>query len=139
MKLGSPQCLVVQRWDRINTGSTVTLTFVPARFLVSFKNNRMSPQHFFFSQHSVVLRELSGREYARITNTFFYEFIIYVTRTYYRCENSCETFTEVKDSHVLITTEKFARILHMCITTFEFFTLVTDSFDFHIQTNLPHV
>ena len=38
------------------------------------KNNRMSPQHFSF-HNSVVLREVSGREYERIANTLFYEFI----------------------------------------------------------------
>ena len=49
------------------------------------KNNRMSPQHFSF-HNSVVLREISGREYERITNTLFYEFISHVMRTYYRYE-----------------------------------------------------
>ena len=48
-------------------------------------------------------------------------------------KNSCESFTEVKDSHVFVTSVKNST------KTFEFFTLVIDSFDFSIRTNLPYV
>ena len=86
-----------------------------------------------------MLREISGREYERITNTLFYEFITLVLRTYYDVKNSRESFT-VKESHVFVTSAKYSHEFFTGVTyTFEFFTLVIDSFDFHIQTNLSHV
>ena len=61
----------------------------------------------------------------------FYEFFM---------NNSCESFTEVKDSNVFVTSVKISHEFFTGVTnTFEFFTLMTDSFDFHIRTNLSHV
>ena len=127
--LGSPQCLVVQRWNRINSDLTVTLTFVSARFLVSLRTTGCLLN--IFSQHIGVLREISGREYERITNTLFFMILSHM---------SCVRITDGKQSVlVLHICEKFARILHRYDKYVELFTLVTDSFDFHILTNLSHV
>ena len=71
-----------------------------------------------------MLRVISGREYERITNTLFNEFITHVMRTYYRCEKFVRVlhlFTEVKDSHVFVTAVK---------NSHEFFTGVTNRFEF---------
>ena len=87
-----------------------------------------------------MLRKISGREYERIANTLFYEFITHVMRKYNSCEKFVGSFTEVKDSHVFVTFVKNSHVFFTDVTnTFEFFTLVTDSFDFHIRTNLSHV
>ena len=78
------------------------------------KNNRISPQPFSFNS-SVMLREISGREYERITNTLVYEFITHVMRTYYRCEQFVRVLHRsegfARTCHIC---EKFARILHRC-------------------------
>ena len=47
--LGSPQCLIGQSWGRINSGSTVTLTFVSARFLVSLRTTGCLLNIFLFT------------------------------------------------------------------------------------------
>ena len=64
----------------------------------------------------------------------------HVMRTYCRCENSCESFIEVKDSQVFVKSVKNLYEFFICVTNIrimsEFFTVVTDSFNFHIQTNL---
>ena len=86
-----------------------------------------------------MLREISGRENERITNTLFYEFITHVMRTYYRCEKIFRV-REVKDSHVFVTSVENSHEFFIDVTnTFTLFTLVTDSFDFHIRTNLSHM
>ena len=58
-----------------------------------------------------MLREISDREYERITNTFLWIYhtpCIRITDV----KNSCESFTEVKDLHVFVTSA--ARILYRC-------------------------
>ena len=87
-----------------------------------------------------MLREISSREYERIANALFMNLshMAYVRITV--VNNSCESFTEVKDSHVFVTTVKNSNEFSTVVTnTFEFFTLVTDSFDVHIRRNLSHV
>ena len=91
----------------MNSGSTVTLTFVSARFSPSLlKNNRMSPQYFFFSQHSVVLKEIGGRDMNALQILFFMNL----------SHMSCVRITDMKDScefvRVLHRSEGFARICH---------------------------
>ena len=78
------------------------------------KNNRMSPRHFSF-HYSVVLREITGHEYERITNIVFYEFIIRVMHTYYRCEKFVRVIHRSEGfAGISHNCEKFTRILHRC-------------------------
>ena len=82
-----------------------------------------------------MLREISGREYERITNTLFMNLSHMSCVRITDVKNSCESFTEVKDSHVFFTHEFSTGVTN----TFEVFTLLTDSFDFHSRTNLSYV
>ena len=113
---------------------------MPARFLVSLRTTGCL-LNFFFSHHSVVLREISGREYERITNTFFLWLYHTSWRSYYRCEK----FTRVphrseRFARICHICERFARILHRCDKYVRIFTLVTDSFDFHVRNeSVTHV
>ena len=82
----------------------MTFTFVSARFLVSLRTTGCL-LNIFFSQHSVVLREISGREYERITNSIFMNL----------SHMSCVRITDVKKIvRVLHRKEGFARICHIC-------------------------
>ena len=91
-------------------------------------------------QHSVVLREISGREYFIIQILFFMILSDMYCVRITDLKSSCESFTEVKNSHVFVTSVKNSHEVFTGVThTFEFFTLVTYSFDFHIRMNLSHV
>ena len=95
------------RWDRINSGSTVTLTFVSARFLVSLRTTGCLLNIF--------LRDTSGRDYERITNTLLYEFITHVMRTHNRCEKFVRVLHRSEGfERICHICEKFARIIHRC-------------------------
>ena len=62
---------------------------------------------------SVVLGEISGREYERITNTLFNEFITNVMRTYYR-KNRASPSQKWRIRTYCHICEKIARFLHRC-------------------------
>ena len=96
----------------------------------------MSPQHFFFSQHIVVLSEISGRKNEHIVMNLSHMACKRITDV----KNSCESFTEGKELYVFVTFVKNSHEFFTYVTnTFDFFTRVTDSFDFHIRTKLSHM
>ena len=91
-----------------------------------------------------VARSLSGREYERITNTFL---LIYHTSCVRikDVKNSCESFLEVKYSHIFVTSVKNSQKYFTGVTnTFEFFTCVRIAWLWHsnesvIRVKNPHV
>ena len=101
--------------------------------------NMAAVGHLWFFLLSHLLRNYL-MDSMNLSHVILDEFITHAMRTYYICENSSESFTEVKDSHVFVTSVKNSHEFFTAVTnTFEFFTLVTDSFDFYIRTNLSHV
>ena len=77
---------------------------LPSNHQIYIKNIPDVPSTFFFSQHSVVLREISGRDMNALQILFFMN-LSHVMRWYYSCE---------KFVRVLHRREGFARICHIC-------------------------
>ena len=59
-----------------------------------------------------MLREIGGRDMNALQTLFFMNLSHMSSVRITNVKDSCESFTEVKDSHVLVTSEKFVRVLH---------------------------
>ena len=57
-------------------------------------------------------REIGGRDMNALQIPFFMYLSHMSSVRITNVKDSCESFTEVKDSHVFVTSEKFVRVLH---------------------------
>ena len=59
-----------------------------------------------------MLREIGGRDMNALQIILFMNLSYMSSVRITNVKDSCESFTEVKDSHVFVTSEKFVRVLH---------------------------
>ena len=59
-----------------------------------------------------MLREIGGRDMNTLQILFLMNLSHMSSVRITNVKDSCESFTEVKDSHVFVTSEKFVRVLH---------------------------
>ena len=59
-----------------------------------------------------MLREIGGRDMNALQILFFMNLSHMSSVRITNVKDSCESFTEVKDSHVFVTSEKFVRVIH---------------------------
>ena len=100
-----------------------------------------------------MLRKICGREYERIINTPFYEFITHLMRKYYRCEkivrilprcdkyvricHTCDRFVLLSHSNEYVTCVKNSHVFVKSVkNSNEFFTGVTNTCEFFTRLKL---